>query len=270
MPVRFPAPKRIAGGLVTASAVAARDFSSFSNHRVMFWRTAFEMTADEPLSGIGLAGFPYEFPAAYAKRHGPVAVTDSATNALLDVAAECGLPGLLLALLAVVPLLARAFDAAFARGPIDPASRAAGAALAGLFVACQTGSHPRFFEIAPLTALVAGFLLVPHLTSARTARLRRDVAPLAHGRPPRGRRPLGAAWPRADRESAFGRRRGRASRPAGRSLPLGGPARVPRRTPGERTSRSASERARTTPGGRRRRRRAEHGDAGGAGGRRDA
>lgn len=156
-----------AGGLVSrlGAALTARDFSSFANHRVMFWRTAFEMIGDEPLSGVGLGGFPYEFPAAYAKRHGPVAVTDGATNALLDVAAECGLPGLLLALLAVVPLLARAFDAAFARGPVDPVSRASGAALGGLFVASQTGSHTRFFEVALLTSLVAAFLLVPHLTS---------------------------------------------------------------------------------------------------------
>ncbi len=156
-----------AGGLASrlGAALSARDFSAFANHRVMFWRTAFEMTGDEPLSGVGLAGFPYEFPAAFARRHGPVKVTDSATNALLDLAAECGIPGLLLALLAVVPLLARAFDAAFARGPIDPASRAAGAALAGLFVACQTGSHTRFFEIGLLTSLAASFLLVPHRTS---------------------------------------------------------------------------------------------------------
>ena len=46
-----------------------------------------------------------------------------------------------------------------------PRRRVPGAALAGLFVACQTGSHTRFFEIALLTSLVAGFLLVPHLTS---------------------------------------------------------------------------------------------------------
>ncbi len=156
-----------AGGLTSrlGAALAARDFPVFANHRVMFWRTAFEMTGDEPLSGVGLAGFPYEFPAAFAKRHGPVAVTDSATNALLDLAAECGIPGLLLALLAVVPLLARAFDASFARGPIDPASRAAGAALVGLFVACQTGSHTRFLEIGLLTSVAASLLLVPHLTS---------------------------------------------------------------------------------------------------------
>ena len=92
-------------------------------------------------------------------------MTDGATNALLDVASECGLPGLVLALFAVVPLLARAFDAAFAGGRLDPASRGAGAALAGLFVACQTGSHMRFFEIGLLTSLVAGFLLVPRLSS---------------------------------------------------------------------------------------------------------
>ncbi len=152
-----------AGGLASrlGAALSARDFSAFANHRVMFWRTAFEMTGEEPLSGVGLAGFPYEFPAAYAKRHGPVAVTDGATNALLDVAAECGIPGLVLALLAVVPLLAFAFDAAFARGGVDPASRAAGAALAGLFVASQTGSHTRFFEIALLTSLAAAFVLPP-------------------------------------------------------------------------------------------------------------
>lgn len=152
-----------AGGLASrlGAALSARDFSAFANHRVMFWRTAFEMTGDEPLSGVGLAGFPYEFPAAYAKRHGPVAVTDGATNALLDVLAECGVLGLVLALLAVVPLLAFAFDAAFARGGIDPASRAAGAALAGLFVASQTGSHTRFFEIALLTSLAAAFVLPP-------------------------------------------------------------------------------------------------------------
>jgi len=150
-----------AGGLATrlGAALSAPDFTTFANHRVMFWRTAFEMTGDEPLSGVGLAGFPFEFPAAYAKRHGPVTVTDGATNALLDVAAECGVPGLVLALLAVVPLLALAFDSAFARGSIDPASRAAGAALAGLFVASQTGSHLRFFEIALLTSLAAAFVL---------------------------------------------------------------------------------------------------------------
>ncbi|HMA29304.1 MAG TPA: hypothetical protein VKS23_05525, partial [Thermoanaerobaculia bacterium] len=132
-----------------------------ANHRTLFWRTALEMTWDEPLSGIGLAGFPYEFPGAYARRHGEIFVTDSATNALLEVAAECGLPGLVLALCAVAPLVCRAWEAAFTKVPLDPAARAAGATLLAFLVACQTGSHLRFTEIGLLTSLVAAFLLGP-------------------------------------------------------------------------------------------------------------
>jgi O-antigen ligase len=160
------------GGLLArlGAGLSSRSLAEFANHRFMFWRAAFEMTADEPLTGVGLAGFPYEFPVAWAKRHAEVHVTDGATNALLDVLSECGLPGLALALLAVVPLLVRALEAAFARGPIDPASRAAGAALAGLFVACQTGSHLRFFEVGLLASLAAGLLLVPR-RSPRDGRL---------------------------------------------------------------------------------------------------
>ena len=149
--------QRLGAGLSSSS------FADLANHRTLFWRTAVEMTWDEPLSGIGLAGFPYEFPGAYARRHGAIGVTDSATNAFLEVAAECGLPGLALAIFAVVPLLARAWNATFAKTPLDGTARAAGAALLGLFVACQTGSHLRFPEIGLLAGLVAGFLFVPRL-----------------------------------------------------------------------------------------------------------
>jgi hypothetical protein len=124
----------------------------------MFWGTALEMTWEEPLSGIGLAGFPYEFPGAYGRSHGGIGVTDSATNAVLEVAAECGLPGLALAFGAVLPLLLRAWRAAFSSAPLDPLERAAGASLLGLLVACQTGSHLRFPEIGLSASLVAGFL----------------------------------------------------------------------------------------------------------------
>ena len=149
--------RRLGAGLSSTS------FADLANHRTLFWGTALEMTWDEPLSGIGLAGFPYEFPGAYARRHGAIDVTDGATNAFLEVAAECGLPGLALAIFAVVPLLARAWDATFAKGPFDATARAAGAALLGLLVACQTGSHLRFPEIGLLAGLVAGFLFVPRL-----------------------------------------------------------------------------------------------------------
>ncbi len=172
-----------AGGLAErlGAALSSGSFEAFANHRVMFWRAALEMSAEEPVSGVGLAGFPYEFPVAWAKRHAPVGVTDSATNALLDVVSECGLPGLALALLAVAPLLARAAAAAFAAGPVDPASRAAGAALLGLVVACLTGSHLKFVEIALAASLVAGFLLAPGSREADEA----DEPARAGGRPGR-------------------------------------------------------------------------------------
>lgn len=150
------------GGLLQrlGAGLSSSSFSDLANYRTMFWRTALEMTWDEPLSGIGLAGFPYEFPGAYARRHGRISVTDGATNAPLEVAAESGLPGLALAVLAALPVLVRAWGAAFAKTALDPLARAAGASLLGLAVACQTGSHLRFPEIGLLSSLVACFLFV--------------------------------------------------------------------------------------------------------------
>ncbi|MDL2719130.1 MAG: O-antigen ligase family protein, partial [Acidobacteriota bacterium] len=165
--------QRLGAGLSSSS------FADLANHRTLFWGTALEMTWDEPLSGVGLAGFPYEFPTAYARRHGAIGVTDGATNALLEVAAECGLPGLILAIFAVVPLLARAWDVTFAKSRLDGAARAAGAALLGLFVACQTGSHLRFPEIGLLTGLVAGLLFLPRL-EARVPPAEKEQTRRAH------------------------------------------------------------------------------------------
>src|ERR1035441_5957179 len=176
-----------AGGLLQrlGAGLSSWTFADLANHRTLFWRTALEMRWDEPLSGIGLAGFPYEFPGAYARRHGEISVTDGATNALLEVAAECGLPGLILALCAVVPLLSRAWGATFAKMPLDLAARGAGAALLAFLVACQTGSHLRFTEIGLLTSLVAAFLFVPR-AEAREPLPEEAEAPGGHA--PGGRR----------------------------------------------------------------------------------
>ncbi len=170
-----------AGGLLQrlGAGLSSSSFADLANHRTLFWRTALEMTWDEPLSGIGLAGFPYEFPGAYAQRHGEISVTDSATNALLGMSAECGLPGLALALCAVAPLLSLAWGATFARTPLDWAARGAGAALLALVVACQTGSHLRFTEIGLLTSLVASFLFGPSV-EAREPLIEEPDARRAH------------------------------------------------------------------------------------------
>lgn len=148
------------GGLVGRLGASLADPGAVlrASHRPMFWGAAFDMLAVEPLSGVGLGGFPFEFPAVHERRHGaPAVATDNATSLVLDVAAECGLPALLLALGATVPLLARAADAAFGAGA-DPLGRAAGASLAGFAAASLTGSHLRFPEVALLLAAVAAFL----------------------------------------------------------------------------------------------------------------
>ena len=149
------------GGLLErlGSSLSARSTILLSSHRPMFWGAAFDMLAVEPLSGVGLAGFPFEFPSVYERRNAALPPgTDNATNLLLDVAAECGLPALLLALGAAVPVLRRAGEAAFAAPLGDPLGRAAGASLAGFAVASLTGSHLRFADVALAVAAVAALL----------------------------------------------------------------------------------------------------------------
>jgi O-antigen ligase len=152
------------GGLLArvGASLSAPSTALLTSHRPMFWGAAFDMLAAEPLSGVGLGGFPFEFPAVHERRAGaPPPATDNATNLLLDVAAESGLPALLLALGAVVPLLSRALGAACGKGAGDPLGRAAGTALAGFAVASLTGSHLRFPEVAVLAAGLAALLPAP-------------------------------------------------------------------------------------------------------------
>ena len=150
-----------AGGLVSRLAASIRSGSVTGTltQRTVFWRGAFDIIAEEPLSGCGLGGFFYEFPVRFGTKHEPVAFSDNPTNALLDVAAECGLPALLLALAAIIPVLVRAWDTALTRGRSPIGARAAGATLVGLAVASMTGGHLRFPEVGVLASLVAALLL---------------------------------------------------------------------------------------------------------------
>ena len=169
---------RIGASLSSPGAVLA------ASHRPMFWGAAFTMIAAEPLSGVGLGGFPFEFPRVHERRSGSAArATDNATNLLLDVAAEAGLPALLLALGAAVPLLARSADAAFGRAVGDPLGRAAGASLLGFAAASLTGSHLRFPEVALLVAAAAALLprVPPHEEAPSGAFRPRRVLPILAG-----------------------------------------------------------------------------------------
>ncbi|HUM02573.1 MAG TPA: O-antigen ligase family protein [Thermoanaerobaculia bacterium] len=150
-----------AGGLVSRLAASVRGgtVAGALTQRTVFWRGAFDIIAEEPLSGCGLGGFFYEFPVRFAVKHEPVDFTDNPTNALLDVAAESGLPALLLALAAIIPVLVRAWETALTREVFPIGARAAGAALVGLAVASMTGLHLRFPEVGVLAALLAALLL---------------------------------------------------------------------------------------------------------------
>lgn len=150
-----------AGGLASRLAASLRtpSLTGALTQRTDFWRGAFDVIAEEPLSGCGLGGFVYEFPVRFGAKHHPVGFTDNPTNAILDVAAECGIPALLLALAAVVPLLVRAWDTALSREPLPAGARASGAILVGLAVASMTGGHLRFPEVAVLTSLVTAILI---------------------------------------------------------------------------------------------------------------
>ncbi len=148
--------RRIGGGL------SARSFVELTSHRPLFWRAAVEAVGEEPLSGCGLGGFPYEFPVRYERTHGPALFTDNATNAFLDVAAESGLPALILGIGAVAPLVLLALKTLATAWPGAGWPAVAGAAgLLGLLAASLTGSHLRFPEVAVCAALGAAFLPFP-------------------------------------------------------------------------------------------------------------
>ena len=153
-----------AGGLWArlGGALSAPSMDELVSSRPLFWQAAFATIEAEPLTGCGLGGFPFEFPTWYEKSRGPAVFTDNATSAFLDVAAESGLPALLLGLAAVTPFLVRAFETLFGPFGAAPWSSVAGAAsVAGLFAASFTGSHLRFPEVALLAALAAAFLVFP-------------------------------------------------------------------------------------------------------------
>jgi O-antigen ligase len=167
----FAAPRggpAAAGGLVrrVGGALSARSVVELTSHRPFFWRAALDEIREEPLSGCGLGGFAFEFPAWYERTNGPALFTDNAANGFLDVAAESGIPALFLAAGAVLPLflLAARTIAAPWPGAGWPALAGAGAVL-GLLAASFTGSHLRIPEVAIGAALAAAFLPYPDRSS---------------------------------------------------------------------------------------------------------
>ena len=150
-----------AGGLLQRLGAAPRPrraSPTLANHRTMFWRTALEMTWDEPLSGIGLAGFPYEFPGAYARRHGA-----DPGDGRRDERAPRGGRRMRVAR-PRSSRSSRSFRSSPARGtrrsrrrPVDPAARGAGRRASRALRGLPDRLAPALHEIGLLTSLVAAF-----------------------------------------------------------------------------------------------------------------
>ncbi len=95
--------KRVAASLGLFSETTSP--SAFFNYRLAFWRAGVSMVGLYPLTGVGLGAFIIELP-NYLRASGlTMKATDSALNYPLQVAAELGLVGLLLAAWAVFEVL---------------------------------------------------------------------------------------------------------------------------------------------------------------------
>lgn len=79
--------------------------SAVFNWRLVFWKAAGSMIKDYPLTGVGLGAFIIELPNYFRSLGMPFKATDSALNYPLQVAAELGLVGVLLAAWVAVEIL---------------------------------------------------------------------------------------------------------------------------------------------------------------------
>ena len=78
---------------------------AFFNKRIRFWRAAWTMFKNYPLTGVGLGAYIIELPNQLQKMGFKFRQTDSAQNYLVQVAAELGLAGLLAVLWAAAGVL---------------------------------------------------------------------------------------------------------------------------------------------------------------------
>ncbi|MEN9578737.1 MAG: hypothetical protein RJA70_1746 [Pseudomonadota bacterium] len=181
---RVPAGRRIA--LVAAAAACAAvtltlawqyDFTqeSWLRGRLFLWRAALSLANEQPLSGLGLGGYPSAYGrAAAALIDGaagafvPLSSVDFAHNDLLQFAAEGGLVTAAAFLVVVAFALVRAHR----RG--DPLSLGVGAALAAIFVNGLADSTLRVPSTFALFFFLLGWLL-PTAPREHASRPRRGL-----------------------------------------------------------------------------------------------
>lgn len=153
--------------------------------RVQLWKSTAEMIADRPISGVGAGNFPVRYPAYRSPEEialsGSTSRVDTAHNDFLHIAAELGLPGLILWLVllgsiaATVLLRDRSRPGALrGAGPMIARERdllrLGAVAAATAFVVNGLFRSPLDNPAAVLTFAVAAAMLATHPT-ARTHRI---------------------------------------------------------------------------------------------------
>ncbi|HWP08685.1 MAG TPA: O-antigen ligase family protein, partial [Polyangiaceae bacterium] len=129
----------VAASVVLALAVAWKwelfATAPWLKGRLFLWRAALHLVSEQPLTGVGLGGYPAAYGhAAAALVHGdasafiPLSSIDFAHNDLLQYAAEAGVVTAALFVLVLVSALVQAYRSN------DPCSRAVGAAVSVVFV----------------------------------------------------------------------------------------------------------------------------------------
>jgi len=148
--------------------------------RFLLYEAAWSLFQKRPVAGVGLGGFPTEFPNVAEELGHPVKWTDHPPSLYLGTLAESGLAGgflLLLLLLAVVRGAGRALFMVDTSAATALPAVGAAAALIGLLVVFLFGSHLVYPEIAALVGLLTARL--PIRPDGRTARVLSGLLPVA-------------------------------------------------------------------------------------------
>jgi O-antigen ligase len=129
--------------------------------RLVIWKGAARMIAERPLQGVGLGQFP-RLIGRYTEI--PLAKTDphDAHNAFVLVAAEMGIPALLLIVLFLAVLAATALSVYFRRrlAPDRPLALACVGMVVGILVSCMLGSRFSDESMIGYAWVIAGLTVV--------------------------------------------------------------------------------------------------------------
>jgi putative inorganic carbon (hco3(-)) transporter len=162
-----------AGAAETAEDIAEA-FEKSAAQRIIIWRGALDMIADNPVLGVGYGAFPY----LIGRYTDNTARVGDAHNVYLLIAAELGIPALLLFLL-LIGLAFREAWRLYRRGE-DPFLRGLGLGLAagivGLVVTGMFGSRFNSFELVGYFWILTALVVRGRLIESQEARQQPDAA----------------------------------------------------------------------------------------------